>query len=526
MNGMSGMSGTGGMGGMPLPHRYVIGLDRHTRVLDGGRALLGGHPTRLLRLTPRARGLLTGRTLRVRDRAGAVLADRLLATGLAHPLVTELPPIDSNAPNAPNDPSDPNGTVTYVIPVRDRPDQLDRALASIRATTTDAPVIVVDDASHAPAPVAAVAGRHHARVLPLADNLGPAGARNAGLREVTTPYVVFIDSDIVLAQDTVDVLLRHFADPAVVLAVPRIAALPGPDAERWLGRYESTRSSLDLGRHPASVRTGTPVSWVPSACMLARTDALTKADGFDAGMRVGEDVDLCWRLTADGGRIRYEPAVQAAHEHRVELADWFHRKAVYGTGAHPLARRHPGNIAPAILAPWSAAMLVALLAQRRWSMPVAGGLAAVATVRNAQKLKGIAHPLPHAARLTALGSLASLTQGTALLTRHWWPLTVVGCLVSRRLRRATAVAAVTDVALETLGRGPEPTRLDPVRYAVARRLDDLAYGSGVWLSALKGRSTAALRPRIVRAAARPRSPLPHERAGPRGDARPRRTPAA
>lgn len=159
-------------------------------------------------------------------------------------------------------------------------------------------------------------------------------------------------------------------------------------------------------------------------------------------------------------------------------------------------------------------------------MPVAGGLAAVATVRNAQKLKGIAHPLPHAARLTALGSLASLTQGTALLTRHWWPLTVVGCLVSRRLRRATAVAAVTDVALETLGRGPEPTRLDPVRYAVARRLDDLAYGSGVWLSALKGRSTAALRPRIVRAAARPRSPLPHERAGPRGDARPRRTPAA
>ncbi|WP_425825262.1 mycofactocin biosynthesis glycosyltransferase MftF [Streptomyces fractus] len=498
---------------MTLPHGYVIELDRHTRVLDGGRALLGGHPTRLLRLTPRARALLTGRTLRVRDRAGAVLADRLLATGLAHPQVTELPP------------NEPNSTVTYVIPVRDRPDQLDRALASIRATTRDAPVIVVDDASHAPLRVAAVAARHHARVLPLPDNLGPAGARNAGLRQVTTPYVAFVDSDIVLGSDTVDVLLRHFADPAVVMAVPRISGLAGPGSERWLGRYESVRSSLDLGRHPAAVRTGTSVSWVPSACMLARTDTLTKADGFDAGMRVGEDVDLCWRLTADGGRIRYEPAVQAAHEHRVEPADWFRRKAVYGTGADPLARRHPDNIAPAILAPWSAAMLVALLAQRRWSLPVAGGLAAVATVRNAEKLKGIEHPLRHAARLTALGSVASLTQGAALLTRHWWPLTAVGCLASRRLRRATAVAAVTDVALETLGRGTPPTRLDPVRYAVARRLDDLAYGSGVWLSALKGRSTAALRPRIVRAA-RSRPPLPHEPAGPREDARPRRTPAA
>ncbi|MEU8865762.1 hypothetical protein [Streptomyces umbrinus] len=40
--------------------------------------------------------------------------------------------------------------------------------------------------------------------------------------------------------------------------------------------------------------------------------------------------------------------------------------------------------------------------------------------------------------------------------------------------------------------------LDPVRYGIARRLDDLAYGAGVWLSALKRRSTTALRPRIVR----------------------------
>ncbi|MFD7293624.1 mycofactocin biosynthesis glycosyltransferase MftF [Streptomyces sp. NPDC059897] len=498
---------------MTLPHGFVVALDRRTRVLDGGRALLGGTPTRLLLLTPRARALMTGRTLSVRDRAGAVLADRLLASGLAHPLVTELPPNDAQ------------GSVTYVIPVRDRADQLDRALAGIRATTADAPVIVVDDASREPAPVAAVAARHHARVVALPANLGPAGARNAGLREVTTPYVVFVDSDIVLAPDTVDVLLRHFADPAVVIAVPRITALPGPDAERWLGRYESVRSSLDLGGQPAAVRTGTPVSWVPSACMLARTDGLLKADGFDAAMRVGEDVDLCWRLTADGGRVRYEPAVYAAHEHRVELVDWFRRKAVYGTGAHPLARRHPDNIAPAILAPWSAALLVALLAQRRWSLPAAGGLAAVATVSNARKLQGIAHPLPQAARLTALGTLASLTQGTALLTRHWWPLTAVGCLASRRMRRATAVAAVADVALETLGRGPNPIRLDPVRYAVARRLDDLAYGSGVWLSALKGRSTAALRPRIVWPA-RPRSPLPRERAGRRTAARPRRTPTA
>lgn len=81
------------------------------------------------------------------------------------------------------------------------------------------------------------------------------------------------------------------------------------------------------------------------------------------------------------------------------------------------------------------------------------------------------------------------------MTRRWWPLTAVGRTASRRIRRATAVAALTDTALE-YHRDRAP--LDPILYGIARRRDDLAYGAGVWLSAFKGRSTAAPRPRIVR----------------------------
>ncbi|MGW2048915.1 mycofactocin biosynthesis glycosyltransferase MftF [Streptomyces sp. NPDC001858] len=461
---------------MTLPVGSVVEFDRHTRVLDGGRALLGGFPTRLLKLTPRARGLLAGRTLPVRDAASALLADRLLDTGMAHPVVASLPA-----------PADPRYTV--VVPVRDRARPLDRLLGSIG---TDTPVIVVDDASRHPAAVAAVAARHGAHLVALPANLGPAGARNAGLRLVTTPYVVFADSDIVLDPDTVPTLLRHFADPRVALAVPRITGLSAA-ATTWIERYENSRSSLDLGAHPAAVRPGTPVSWASSACVVARVDAL--ADGFDERMRVGEDVDLCWRLIAAGRRIRYEPTVRAAHEHRVRVGDWLLRKAVYGTGAQPLAERHPDCIAPAVLAPWSAAFAAALLAQRRWSTPVAGAVLGVVAVRIGRKLDGTRHPGRLAVRLTADGALGTLTQTSALLTRHWWPLTAVGCTLSRRVRRAAAVAALADIALEY--RRDQAT-LDPLRYGIARRLDDLSYGVGVWLSALRGRSAAALRPRVTR----------------------------
>ncbi|MEU9456190.1 mycofactocin biosynthesis glycosyltransferase MftF [Streptomyces sp. NPDC048277] len=462
---------------MTLPLGFVVELDRHTRVVDGGAALLGGFPSRLLRLTPRARRLFAGRRLAVRDAAGALLADRLLETGMAHPVAASLP--------APAD-----ARYTVVVPVRDRPRQLDRLLRSIG---TGHPVIVVDDASHRPASVAAVAAEHGARLVALAANTGPAGARNAGLRLVTTPYVVFADSDIVLDPDTVPTLLRHFADPRVAAAVPRITGLPAADPT-WIARYENSRSSLDLGAHPAPVRPGTPVSWASSACVVARVDAL--GEGFDDAMRVGEDVDLCWRLVAAGRRVRYEPAVQAAHEHRVRARDWLLRKAVYGTGAQPLAERHPGFVAPAVFAPWSTAFAAVLLAGRRWSVPAGAAVLGVVTARIARKLDGTRHPYRLAVRLTANGALATLAQTSALLTRHWWPLTAVGCALSGRVRRATAIAAVADIALEYR---PDQATLDPLRYAVARRLDDLAYGAGVWFSAFRGRSSAALRPRVTRA---------------------------
>ncbi|MFE2416146.1 mycofactocin biosynthesis glycosyltransferase MftF [Streptomyces hokutonensis] len=461
---------------MTLPVGFLVELDRHTRIVDGGRALVGGFPTRLIRLTPRAQRLFTGRTLKVRDAAGALLADRLLDLGMANPVVDALPP-----------PADPRYTV--VVPVRDRPRQLTRLLSSVGGGP---PVIVVDDASRNPKAVAAVAAEHGARLLPLTTNVGPAGARNAGLRLVTTPFVVFADSDIVLAPDTVPTLLRHFADPAVAMAVPRITGLPSA-APTWIERYENARSSLDLGAHPAGVRPGSPVSWASTACVVARIDTL--AEGFDEGMRVGEDVDLCWRLIERGRRVRYEPAAEAAHEHRTRVDDWLQRKAVYGTGAHPLAERHPQFIAPAVFAPWSAALVTALLAQRRWSAPVAGAVLVGVTYRIGRRLGDTRDRHRLAARLTANGALAALAQTSALLNRHWWPLTVVGCVASRRMRRAAAVAALADIALEYRR---DRADLDPVRYGLARRLDDLAYGAGVWLSALKGRSTTALRPRITR----------------------------
>lgn len=376
--------------------------------------------------------------------------------------------------------------VTFVVPVRDRPLGLDRLLTSIGDGTQ---TIVVDDCSVDPDAIAKIATAHGADLIALSVNVGPAAARNEGLRRVATPFVAFVDSDVVLEPDALPTLLRHFGDPKVAIAGPRILGLPAAGRTTWISRYEEARSSLDLGPESSTVRPRSPVAWMPSACLVARVHALE--DGFSADMRVGEDVDLVWRLADRGWRIRYEPAARVRHEHRATIGSWLARKVFYGTGAHLLAQRHGYDVAPAILSPWSAAVVIALLAQRRWSLPAAAGVSTAAAVRIATRLNRSTHPVLLSASLTAQGVVVALWQMAALLLRHWWPLTAVGCLFSTRLRRALALAGAVDTTVEYLRAS---VRLDPFRFAIARRLDDLAYGSGVWYGAIKGRSLRALLP--------------------------------
>jgi len=453
----------------------VVALSRHTRVRDGGTTLVGGSPTRVLHLSESAARLLDGGTLRATTPVARALAERLVETGLANPVLAALPEVAAD-------------TVTVVVPVRDRPAQLDRLLDALGRSLR---VVVVDDGSHEPAAVAAVVAAHGATLLPLSANVGPAGARNAGLAQVGTPYVAFVDSDVVATADAITSLLRHFADPRVALVAPRVMPLGG-SSRSPVAAYEGARSSLDPGPDPALVRPRSRVSWVATACVVARVSAL--GAGFSDELRVAEDVDLVWRLCADDWRVRYEPDVRVEHEHRADLAAWLSRKAYYGTGAALLADRHGALVAPAVLSPWSVLAVGAALCQRRWSAPVVALTCAVVTARIARRVPRSRRPVRLAATLTLTGLGAASGQASALMLRHWWPLTLVACLVSGRARRAVVVAGLVDAAVEHRRTAP-PLAFGP--FLLVRRLDDLAYGAGVWMGALQARSVRALLPDLT-----------------------------
>ncbi|EOM77511.1 glycosyl transferase [Rhodococcus rhodnii LMG 5362] len=417
-----------------------------------------------------------GGYLEVSDQQSAGVARRLLDSGVANPRPTGCP--------SPRD-------VTIVIPVRDNPDGLIRLLRSLQSFD----VVVVDDGSSVPVsvPDPARGSIGSVTVLRHRSPRGPAAARNTGMRVATTPFVAFLDSDVVPRTGWIEPLLSHFSDPAVALVAPRIVALEPQTSA--LARYESARSSLDLGRKESAVVAGGPVSYVPSAAVVARRDVLAELGGFDDEMHVAEDVDLCWRLLDAGWRVRYEPVARVAHDHRVRLGSWMTRRSFYGTGAARLIRRHEDKVPPLAMSPWMLGACLAATALSR--VGLLGALVALAAVftRLRRTVAALDQPTRIAAVLTAQGFVAGLWQLASAACRHYWPVTLLAVLLSRRIRRAALALAVAEGAVDWVShRGSGG--LDPVRYILFRRLDDLAYGAGLWRGAVEQRTLGPLVPRL------------------------------
>jgi mycofactocin system glycosyltransferase len=401
--------------------------------------------------------------------------------------------------------------VTIVIPVRDRAALLDRCLAALSRQGEGAPppsrspeslngpypVVVVDDGSRAPAAVAAVAAAHGATLVRRAANGGPAAARNTGLDHATTELVAFVDSDCVPSPGWIDRLVGHFADPAVAAVAPRVGALTGTSVT---GRYTRAAGSLDMGRQPARVAPNARVSYVPTAALVARRSALravARPTGvFDPAMRVGEDVDLVWRLHTGGWRIRYDPAEQVSHHEPATWSELLVRRLRYGTSAAPLAVRHPGNVPPLVLDPWPAISVAALLARR----PVVAGAAFALSVLVASRtLRARGLPTTGVLRVKATGLAKTWLGAGRYATRYATPLLLALMLAGGRARWGRRAAAASLMFGPALVRwATDRPAVDPIRFTAAAVADDIAYGAGVWAGCVRHGTTAPLRPIVMR----------------------------
>ncbi len=225
-------------------------------------------------------------------------------------------------------------TITIAVCTHDRPETLRRALASARAQEPSPDeTLVVDNAPTDDATREMLESEFPEVRRETEPVLGLDFARNAALREAKGDVVAFVDDDVVLEADAVDVLRRVFADDRVAACTGRVTALClDTDGQRLFeanggfDRGEERVTLPDDEHRPLHGRRAPRIAWALSigsgSCLAVRREAARAVGGFDEALDLGAalpgggDHDMMWRLLRAGHRVVYEPELRARHEHR------------------------------------------------------------------------------------------------------------------------------------------------------------------------------------------------------------------
>jgi mycofactocin glycosyltransferase len=404
----------------------------------------------------------------------AALTKRLLATGAAHPKYD----FSGNAAD-----------LTVVIPSSiSEQGHLER-LQTLVNSLTGLQIIVVDDCS----PIAvAVTG---ADVIRLTSNQGPGGARNAGLLATHSPFVAFVDDDTTVSAQQLLSLTSHFTDEGVDVVAPRVSSTGG---ESLVAEYESLHSPLDLGLLPSVVRPLSRVSYIPAAVLVARTRTMTELHSFDSSLRLGEDVDLIWRMVESGKCVRYDPSVVCHHHPRSTVRALLKQRFGYGRSAASLDKKHPFMAAPLRA---NIVMLVPALALLSGYIFIAAGLVPVMIAWFAITLRQTKIPISTRAKLAMTGWFSTVRLLASAVTRVWWPIFLIVGQISLRVGAVFVFSAFVPAMYGIMRHKPHHT----VGYILLRILDPLAYGAGVWTGALRERNLRCVLPVVTRSSIRLRS---------------------
>ena len=189
----------------------------------------------------------------------------------------------------------PSPVVTVVVPTRDRPRLVARAVASALAQTlTDIEVLVVDDGSVEP--VRLPTGDPRLRLIRLDRPQGPCAARNRALAEAGGDWVTFLDDDDQLEPDMLATSLR--AAQASPLPPP-VAALSGIQVVDAEGRLLQTRRPVTLARgRRYPLEDAGDGSLLNHATLVAPRAVLREIGGWDEQLPAWEHDDLFLRLNA------------------------------------------------------------------------------------------------------------------------------------------------------------------------------------------------------------------------------------
>ena len=193
-------------------------------------------------------------------------------------------------------------------------------------------VIVLDNASSDGSAETIRKNHPWVELIESKENTGYSKGNNLALKKAKNPLILFLNSDVYVEEDTLELALNYFKNPGVdALGVklkfekgkfqPSAGNLPNPfNIPLWiLGLSKIPGISLINPYHPTDksyFSQISPVGWVTGAFFMIRKEVLDKVGGFDENLFMyAEEVELCQRIKNAGFKIWYVPTITVTHLH-------------------------------------------------------------------------------------------------------------------------------------------------------------------------------------------------------------------
>jgi glycosyltransferase involved in cell wall biosynthesis len=226
------------------------------------------------------------------------------------------------------------GTVSIVVPTRNRPSALRRCLGALsgqRGVGTVEIVVVDDGSTDADRVSAVVASQPLARLI-RTGGAGPAAARNAGAAAAIGTYLCFTDDDCAPDAEWAVRLVRSLEAGADVVGGATVngrAGDPFVETSELIVRELQASTQRRLGGRV----------FIPSNNFACRRTVVL-AHPFDErySMAGGEDRAWCASVAGAGLTLTLEPSAVVAHRPLLDLGGFWRQHVRYGRGAYHFAR--------------------------------------------------------------------------------------------------------------------------------------------------------------------------------------------
>ena len=246
---------------------------------------------------------------------------------------------------------------SIIIPVFNRPDEVDELLASLcQQTVKDFEVLIIEDGSVKPCKDVC---DKYASILDLhyyaKENSGPGQSRNYGAERANGEYVIILDSDVVLPKgylqsivDSEKLIVDSYDHCTPSTANCKLAAWGGPDATHpsFTPIQKAISYSMTSFFTTGGIRGGKAKldKFYPrSFNMGIRRDIYLQLGGFTK-MRFGEDIDFSYRIVEAGYMPRLFPEAWVWHKRRTDFRKFFRQVYNSGIARINLEKRHPGTM--------------------------------------------------------------------------------------------------------------------------------------------------------------------------------------